>query len=83
MEIGPIPGIRGIPVSSRQGVLRPPAVFDVDASAKPGEDGGQKNGRKAAGAEENDQDDLRADIEEDSGTGMAEDREAQRVDTFV
>ena len=62
MEISPIPGIRALPaVKAQQGDFRPPAIFDIDASAKPGEGGGQRSSRKAAGAEEDGEDDLMLD----------------------
>ena len=53
MELGPIPGVRGLPAArTRPSDFRPPAIFEIDAAAKPGDGGGQQNGRKAAGAEE-------------------------------
>lgn len=59
MEIGPIPGIRGLPaVKAPQKDMQAPAIFDIDGSAKPGDGDERRNGRKAAGAEENDADDL-------------------------
>ena len=38
--------------------MRPPAIFEIDQSAKPGDGERQRNGRKAAGAEEDDEDEL-------------------------
>jgi len=56
MEISPIPGIRAVPaMKAPQPDFRPPAVFDIDAAAKPGEGGERGNKRKAAGAEESDE----------------------------
>ncbi|MGB7265253.1 MAG: hypothetical protein WBC92_07045 [Terracidiphilus sp.] len=84
MEIGPIPGIRALPaVRGRQTVFRPPAVFDIDGSAKPGEGGGQRNGRKAAGAEESDEDDFTFDGEMEPGGEAQGEIRAQRVDYFA
>jgi len=83
MEIGPIPGIRGIPVAARQGVLRPPAVFNDDGSEKPGEESRQRNGRKAAGAEESDQEDVSGGLEEEPDVETAEDRQPRSVDAFA
>jgi hypothetical protein len=84
MEIGPVPGIGRIAaVTARQRELRAPAVFDVDASARPGEDGAQRNGRKAAGAEENDEDKVNAEAEEASAVETEEDRGSGRVDYFA
>jgi len=81
MELGPIPGIRELPaVRPRQGELRQPTIFEIDASAKPGEDGGQRNGRKAAGAEEND-DELR--LEDGPAAQTPEENHPGRIDTFA
>ena len=53
MEIGPIPGIRGLGnMPAGRPELSPPSVFDVEGAARPGDGKGQGNGRKAAGAEE-------------------------------
>ena len=58
MEIGPVPGIRAF-----SAVKAPPAdtqlsaIFDIDALSKTG-DGAVKALRKAAGAEEDEDDDL-------------------------
>jgi len=68
MEIAPIPGIRALPaVKGPQADLRPPEIFDIQGSARPGDGEGQRNGRKAAGAEENDKDDLMLDAESGEG----------------
>ncbi len=62
MEIAPIPGIRAVPaVKARQTDFRLPEIFDIEGSARAGDDQGQGQGRKAAGAEENDEDDLMLD----------------------
>jgi hypothetical protein len=64
MEIAPIPGIRALPaVKAPQADFRPPEIFELEGSARPGDGEGQQAGRKAAGAEENDQDDLMLDAE--------------------
>ena len=76
MEIAPIPGIRALPaVKAPQADFRPPEVFDVEGSARPGDGEGQRHGRKAAGAEENEQDDLMLDAEAEG--------EAPSVDYFA
>ncbi len=68
MEIAPIPGIRALPaVKAPQADFRPPEIFDIEGSARPGDGQGQRNGRKAAGAEEDEQDDLALDAENESG----------------
>lgn len=84
MEIGPVPGIRGIPaVTARRAEMQPPAVFDIDASAKPEEDGGQRSGRKAAGAEENEEDERMLDGELEAGDDAPETAGKGRVDYFA
>jgi hypothetical protein len=68
MEIAPIPGIRALQaVKAPQADFRPPEIFDIEGSAKPGEGQERRQGRKAAGAEEDDKDDLMLDAENDSG----------------
>jgi len=84
MEIGAIPGLRGIPTAGpRQSDLGPPAIGDIDAPARPGLGGEQKHRRKAAGAEENDQDELMERIEDESGGETGEDRRPGLVDYFA
>lgn len=81
MEIGPIPGIRALgAVVAAPRELRPPAIFDIDASAKPGDGEGRGNGRKAAGAEEDDEDDLMADAEVEP---VNEARALRNIDYFA
>jgi len=84
MEIAPIPGIRAMPnVKAQQRDFRPPAIFDIDASAKPGEGGGQRSSRKAAGAEEDGEDDQLLDGEMEPGGEALEDAPARQVDYFA
>jgi hypothetical protein len=65
MEIGPIPGIRMVPA-----VKAPPAEtglkarFEIDASARPGDDSYTGSSKKGAGAEENDEEELEEEPEE-------------------
>jgi hypothetical protein len=81
MEIGPIPGIRTLGAAmGAPRELRAPAIFDIDAMAKPGDGGGQGNGRKAAGAEEDDEDDLMIDAEAEPGN---ETRAVEGIDYFA
>jgi hypothetical protein len=88
MEIAPIPGIRALPVvKAPQGDFRPPEVFDINGSAPPGDGDRQRGGRKASGAEENDEEDL---IEDDlmleaeaESSGMVEENSARSVDYFA
>ncbi len=84
MEIAPIPGIRALPaVKAPQGDFRPPEVFDIEGSARPGDGDGQRGGRKASGAEENDGDDLMLDAETEPGVDAREGLPAQNVDYFA
>jgi len=84
MEIGAIPGIRGLPVvkTAETGLL-PPAFFDVAASAKPGDGGGQGSRKKAAGAEENDADAVVLEGNAESGGEAREEVPARQVDFFA
>jgi hypothetical protein len=83
MEIGPIPGIRALPaVRASQGNFRPPEVLDTDGSAKTGDGERQGGGRKASGAEENDEDDLMLEAETESGETLEEDS-GRSVDYFA
>jgi hypothetical protein len=82
MEISPISGIRTLPtMKAPQGDFRPPEVFDIEESARPGDGDRQRSGRKASGAEENDEDDLMLDAETESGGG-AEDS-SSGIDYFA
>jgi len=82
MEIAPIPGIRMLPaVRAPQGDFRPPEVFDIDGSARPGDGDRQRGGRKASGAEENDEDDLMLEAEAESGAEA--DAGSRQVDYFA
>jgi hypothetical protein len=82
MELGPIPGIRALPaVGARAVDVRPPAIFDIDASARPGDGGGQQGGRKAAGAEEDDE--LKMEAEDELGAEAFNDRQKGSIDTFA
>jgi hypothetical protein len=84
MEIAPIPGIRALPaVGAPQAKIRPPSIFDIDASARPGDDGEQQNRRKAAGAEENEEDDLALEDETAAGAEAPEAASAKQVDYFA
>ena len=83
MEIGPIPGIRAVAaVRAPQGDLHPPAIFDIDATAKPGDDPAQRNGRKAAGAEEDAEEDLMLDVETEAAETL-EETATRQVDYFA
>jgi hypothetical protein len=70
-------------VKAQQADFRPPAVFDIDPSAKPGEGGGQRSSRKAAGAEEDGEDDQLLDGEMEPGGDALEEIPARQVDYFA
>ncbi len=70
MGIVPIPGIGLLPSAKEpQGDLRPPGIFDVDGAARPGDSERRRQERKAAGAEEDEKDDLMLDTETEPGEG--------------
>jgi len=84
MEIAPIPGIRALtPVRAVQGEMRPPAIFDIDPSSRPSDGAQQRNGRKAAGAEENEEDDLALEGETTAGGADQEEATPRQVDYFA
>jgi hypothetical protein len=84
MEIGPIPGIRSVPaIKTGRAELQPPAVFDVEGSAKPSDSERQGNGRKGAGAEENEKDDLILGDEDEPGSEGREGARKRNVDCFA
>ena len=70
-------------MKAQQGDFRPPAIFDIDASAKPGDGGGQRNSRKAAGAEEVGEEDQLLDGEIEPGDEQLEEVPARQVDYFA
>ncbi len=73
MEITPITGIRAVASGVKPRPVDPEltALFDIESSARPGDDTYTGNGKKAAGAEENDE----SETEE-----MAEEIEAASAD---
>ncbi len=84
MELGPIPGIRALSeVRAREADIRPQAIFEIDAPAKPGDGSSQQNGKKAAGAEESDEVELTVETEDALGAEKPDDRRPGRIDTFA
>jgi hypothetical protein len=84
MEIAPIPGIRALPaVRAVQAEIRPPAIFDIDASARPGDGEERRGGRKAAGAEESDEEELALDAETADEAESLEAAPSKQVDYFA
>ena len=71
MEISPIPGIRAVVSGVKPRSVDPEltALFDIESSARPGDDTYTGHGQKAAGAEENDEsetEEMAEEIEETS-----------------
>ena len=84
MEISPIPGIRALQSERAHSAdVRPPAIFHVDGSAKPGDGAGSRNGRKAAGAEEDEEDALTLDGANEPGDDVLEEVPPRSVDYFA
>jgi hypothetical protein len=84
MEIAPIPGIHALPpLRAAQADMRPPAIFDIDDSAKPGDGGEQRSKRKAAGAEESDEGEFALEAQMEAGSETLEERPAKQVDYFA
>jgi hypothetical protein len=82
MGIAPIPGIRALPsMKAPQGDFSPPEIFEIEGAAKPGDGDRQRGGRKASGAEENDQDDVMLEAETESGAEA--EGESRQVDYFA
>ena len=84
MEIAAIPGVRGLPaVRASQAEMRAPPVFDIDPSSRPGDDAEQRNERKAAGAEENEDGDMVPESETGVDGVEMEEAPARQVDYFA
>jgi hypothetical protein len=84
MEIAPIPGIRVLSaMQGPQGDFRLPEVFNIEGAARPGDGERQRGGRKASGAEENEEDDLTLEAEAESGADTREELPARSVDYFA
>lgn len=84
MEIAPIPGVRALTaVRATQAEMRAPAIFDIDASSRPSDDAERQSRRKAAGAEENEEDDLALPGETAGAGADLEAAPARRVDYFA
>ena len=84
MELAPIPGIRALPaVRVLHAEIRPPSIFDIDASARPDDGADQRGGRKAAGAEECAEDDLALDDERTAEAAALEAAPSKQVDYFA
>jgi hypothetical protein len=80
MEIGAIPGIAALSAGrARPAEFEAPAIFDIEGSAKPGDESAQRRNRKAAGAEENEEDDLLLGAEGEEGDESAQ----KSVDYFA
>ena len=84
MEISPIPGIRALP-----SVKTPPAdpelsrVFDIENSSQPGDDSYTGNGKKAAGGQDDEADELEEGLEAERVSRATEDGRGTRVNFFA
>jgi len=84
MEISPIPGIRTLQAERAPSAdVRPPAIFHIDGSAKPGDSAGSRSGRKAAGAEEDEEDDLTFQGAIEPGSDALEEVPPKSIDYFA
>lgn len=71
MEIAPIPGIRAVTaMKGPQAEFRLAEIFDLEGAARAGDDQGQRHGKKAAGAEEDDEDDVMLDADSESASAV-------------
>ena len=84
MEISPISGIRAMPV-----VKVPPAdsdlsrVLNVEDSFRPGDDNYSGNGRKAAGGQDDESDELEDGINAQTAEHSREDGQGAQVNFFA
>jgi len=84
MEISPIPAIRtDSTVKIPTGDGQPLAVFDVDPAARADGDRERQDGRKAAGAEEDEAELLTAESEPERTPEVFENLPEKRVDYFA
>lgn len=84
VEIAPIPGIRALPAArARSAQMGPPAVFEIDPSAKPEDGREQRSWRKAAGAEESDEDGLALEGERATDADTPEPESPKQIDYFA
>ena len=59
------------------------ALFDIESTSKPGDDSYTGNGKKAAGAEEDEAEDSGAGEETETGAKPAEESPASRISYFA
>lgn len=80
MEIAPIAAIRAVPaVKARAIDAELSTLFDIEPSARAGDDTYTRNGKKAAGAEENDDQEEAEALEEFSGSAPSTDRHSDNA----
>ena len=78
MEIGPIAGIRVMPMMKAPPVERElSAVFDIEGLARPVDDAWSGDGKKSAGEQEDEADDLFVEDESESSA------DSRRVNFFA
>ena len=84
MEISPISGIRAMPV-----VKTPPVdsdisrVFNIENSSKPGDDSYSGSGKKSAGGQDDESENLEESREVESVQQPAEDDKSAQIDYFA
>ena len=84
MEISPIPGIRSMPV-----VKVPPAdsdlsrVFDIENSSKPGDDTYSGSGKKSAGGQDDETENLEESREVESPPPVPDDQPSAQINYFA
>ncbi len=67
MEIGPVPGIRALPVSKTPPVdPRLSAVFDIENFSKAGDDTYSGSGKRATGGQDDETDEMKEGVEPES-----------------
>lgn len=82
MEISPIIGVRVLPaVKPAPRQEGPTALFDLEAIARTGDDYYSGGSKKAAGAEENDEDELDMNLENEDDSSV--DSEERKVSTGI
>jgi hypothetical protein len=84
MEIGPVAGIRVMPVGRVAPVAEgPSAVFDIERLAPPADDAWTSDGRKAAGGQDDEDDELNIDNDPESDRDPLQSQPATRVNFFA
>jgi hypothetical protein len=84
MEIGPVAGIRVTPVPRVAPVVEgPSAVFDIERLASSADDAWTGDGRKAAGGQDDEDDELNIDNDPEPDRDLLQSQQATRVNFFA